>query len=99
MGKRGNWASGNLAHTRKHKTNVVSCWFSARPWYHFGRAGPFVPKHGSPTLRCYYLNSKSDDQFIRDHGACNSAEISETHKNRKTWHLRRGSFSSSSPNT
>uniref|UniRef100_A0A2H1VIA6 SFRICE_006745 n=1 Tax=Spodoptera frugiperda TaxID=7108 RepID=A0A2H1VIA6_SPOFR len=56
----GNWASGNLTHTTKHNGSVVSRQCTARPWYHSGRAGPAVPKHGSPTLSIKKVDSTRD---------------------------------------
>uniref|UniRef100_A0A2H1WAJ2 SFRICE_038490 n=1 Tax=Spodoptera frugiperda TaxID=7108 RepID=A0A2H1WAJ2_SPOFR len=44
----GSWASGNLTHTTQALFYVG---FLLGRGYHSSRADPFVPKHGSPTLK------------------------------------------------
>uniref|UniRef100_A0A2H1VCD8 SFRICE_010855 n=1 Tax=Spodoptera frugiperda TaxID=7108 RepID=A0A2H1VCD8_SPOFR len=68
---RGNWAAGNLTVTTKHNASV-SRRFSVRPGYHSVRAGPFVPKHGSPTLNYGKLNTKGTICSTRESNTCKS---------------------------
>uniref|UniRef100_A0A2H1VQA4 SFRICE_007099 n=1 Tax=Spodoptera frugiperda TaxID=7108 RepID=A0A2H1VQA4_SPOFR len=46
-----NQASDNLTYTTKYNESIVSRRFSVKSLYNCGRAGSFVSKHGSTTLK------------------------------------------------